>query len=140
MKTFWDTSAILNATVSQSVAAKLNTGEHVTRQHALCEFFSTITGRGIKYRDDDGQTIVVAFSPDDAVEWLKHFAGRVGFVELTAAETLHALEVAQSKEVSGARVYDFMHALAADKAGADELLTRNVDHFKGLTRAKVVWP
>lgn len=46
MVTYWDSSALLNAIVSQAVARRLAPGD-VTRSHAFCEVFSLLTGRGI---------------------------------------------------------------------------------------------
>jgi hypothetical protein len=47
------------------------------------------------------------------------------------------LDAANSK-VQGARVYDYGHALAAVKAGADVVLTRNPSDFEGLTGKAVI--
>jgi hypothetical protein len=54
MKTYWDTSAAINAAFSPEVFSRLDTGEHVARLHLLAEFFATMTGRGIEIADDDG--------------------------------------------------------------------------------------
>jgi len=140
LKFFWDTSAAINATVSPAVLARLNTDEHVARLHLFCEFFSTMTGRGIQYKDKQGNPIVIVLDPNDTAKWLREFAARVTIIELDKSETLDALEKAQSRSVQGARVYDYAHALAADKAGADIVLTRNTTHFEGLSRARVEWP
>ena len=140
MKFFWDTSTAINAIISPAVKGRLNADEHVARQHLLLEFFSTMTGRGVQYKDAEGGPVLLSLDPDNAAKWLRDFAGRVALVELDKAETLAALDEAQAKSVQGARVYDYLHALAADKAGADVVLTRNRDHFEGLTRARVEWP
>ncbi len=54
------------------------------------------------------------------------------FVELDAAETLAALDLAQQHGVRGGRVHDWLHARAARKAGAAELVTDNLNDFAGL--------
>jgi hypothetical protein len=48
MKTFWDTSAAINAALSPEVARRLESGEHVARLHLLAEFFATMTGQAIR--------------------------------------------------------------------------------------------
>jgi hypothetical protein len=58
-------------------------------------------------------------------------------VEISAREWLDGLDAANSK-VQGARVYDYGHALAAVKAGADVVLTRNPSDFEGLTGKAVI--
>lgn len=63
------------------------------------------------------------------------------FIDLTAQEVLGALAQAQSHNVVGARVHDYLHAVAAQKAGVDEVLSRNQNDFSGLTgKIPVVWP
>lgn len=44
---YWDTSAIINAAVSEVVQARLDRDEHFSRLHAFSEFFAIMTGRGI---------------------------------------------------------------------------------------------
>ena len=58
-------------------------------------------------------------------------------VELSAVELLNGLDEAGSN-VLGARVYDYGHALAAVKAGADVVLTRNPSDFEGLTGTAMI--
>ena len=59
-------------------------------------------------------------------------AGRLKFVHLSENEILEALDKAQARGVRGGRVHDYMHALAADKAKADALLTADANDFNGL--------
>jgi hypothetical protein len=140
VKTYWDTSAAINALVSSSVFNRLNSGEHVARVHLLSEFFSTMTGRGIEAKDQKGQPARLILMPADAIRWLRVFAGKVAFVDFTANELLDGLDQAIKKNVQGGKVYDFGHALAADKAQANELITRNAADFSGLTKARLEWP
>lgn len=141
MSAYWDTSAIINAVVSPKVSARLNTGEHYTRLHSFSEFFAIMTTRGIQAKDQDGNLNRVVLSQKSAATWLRKFSGRVKLVELNLEETLAAFDEAAAKSVQGGKVYDYGHALAAEKAGSAHLLTRNTKHFGGLTQsAKVEWP
>ncbi len=139
MKTYWDTSAAINALVSPEVFARLNTGEHVSRIHLLAEFFSTMTGRGISIVDEAGQVQRLALSQSDCARWLRDFARKVQFTELTKDEALDSLDKAEGIGVQGARVYDYWHALVARQSQADELLTRNTADFAALA-GKLAWP
>jgi hypothetical protein len=140
MRTFWDTSAAINALVSAEVFSRLDSGEHFARIHLLSEFFSTLTKRGITARQASGQPFRLILTASDAARWLWAFAAKVTFVELTAQEVLDGFDHADERSVVGPKVYDFGHAMAADKVLADELLTRNSDDFAGLTRARIEWP
>lgn len=139
MRTYWDTSAAINAAISPQVFRRLETGEHTARLHLLAEFFATMTGRGVKITDEAGNAERVIFTQDECAAWLKSFAQKVKFDELTKDEALAALEKAQNKSVQGARIYDYWHAPVAEKMKADELLTRNTRHFQDLAK-NVAWP
>jgi hypothetical protein len=141
LRTYWDTSAAINAFVSAKVSARLDSGEHYIRVHLLSEFFATMTGRGVPVKDADGNPARLILSPSDAATWLRKFCARVKVVELDLQETLNALDQAQRKNVQGGKVYDFMHAVAADKNDTAKLLTRNAKDFAGLTeKATAEWP
>ncbi len=141
MITFWDTSAAINALVSGEVSERLKTGRHVARSHLLAEFFSIMTGRGIKTIDDQQQEVQTVMPANDAVKWLKEFSARLEWIDLDGAETLESLGRAQALGIQGGRVYDYLHAEAARKAGADKLLTRNTKHFQNLAGAVALeWP
>lgn len=141
MKTHWDTSAVINAAVSAKVKATLGIGEHVTRPHTFAEFFSRMTGRGIRWTDDEGTEHQLVFNADNATLWLRDFAAKVQMVELSGEETLSTLDKARAKGISGPHVHDLLHASAAEKAGADRILTRNSNDFAGLAETvRVAWP
>jgi len=139
MKTYWDTSAAINAAFSPEVLDRLDSGEHMARLHLFAECFATMTGRGILLRDATGNLNRMLFTQKECAEWLKAFAEKVQFEELTKEEALAALEKAQEAGVQGARIYDYWHALVAEKTKADELITRNTRHFQGLAK-NVAWP
>jgi hypothetical protein len=140
LKFYWDTAAAINATISPAVYDRLAQGEHFTRSHTFWEFFSIMTGRGIGLVDDRGQVFDLVMTADTAAKWLRGFAARLTIVDLDAEEALAGLDKAQSLSVTGAKVYDYGHALAARKAKADAILTRNTKDFQTLSRIKVEWP
>lgn len=81
----------------------------------------------------------MAFSPNETASFLRQFAEKIEVVELDKREVLAALEKAQSQNIQGGKVYDYLHAAASKKAKADELLTRNTDDFAPLAD-NVRWP
>ena len=127
MSAYWDSSALLNAVVSQAVASRMAPGD-VTRSHAYCEVFSLLTGRGLPTRSGR-----VAFSNSDAAKVIEQLARKLTVRDLTESETLAALREARQLGVQGARVHDLMHARCAVVAGVNRLLTRNRADFIGLT-------
>jgi site-specific recombinase XerD len=139
VRTYWDTSAAINAAISPEVFRRLQSGDHVVRLHLLAEFFATMTGRGVEITDEEGNTDRMVFTQNECAAWLRKFAEKLQFAELTKEEALNGLDKAQSLSVQGARVYDYWHALVSAKAKSDELITRNTRHFEGLAE-NVLWP
>lgn len=129
MRAYWDSSALLNAIVSRSVADRIARGD-VTRSHAFCEVFSLLTGRGIPTR-----TGRVVFGNADAARVIEKLAHKLTLRDLTWPETLAALCDARSLGVQGARVHDLMHARSAVLSGVERIFTRNVADFYGLTES-----
>jgi predicted nucleic acid-binding protein len=138
LKSYWDTSAVINAAISPEVLARLDKGEHVTRWHTFAEFFATLTGRGVPI-PADGETVRFKLSGNECALWLRQFTDKISIVELDKMEVLEALDKAQSLGVQGGKIYDYFHAAASKKAKADELLTRNMDDFRGLAD-NIGWP
>jgi len=123
MKTYWDSSAIIAALHHPAVRRQLGAAaRNFTRPHALAECFSTLTGgrMGRKYR------------PDDAAAMLEDWAESLSWVELDHEETLEALGLAQARGITGGRVHDWLHAVAAKKAGVTRIKTCNLSDFRGL--------
>ena len=108
MKTYWDTSAAINAALSPEVYRRLETGKHVARLHLLAEFFATMTGRGVEITDGTGNSDRMVFTQNECSAWLRNFAAKVEFVELTKDEALNGLDRAQRLGIQGARVYDYL--------------------------------
>jgi len=122
MKRYWDSSALVDAIHdSRTERMALEPGQF-TRPHALAETFSALTsGR-----------MAVKYLPDDAASLVEEITKNFSFVELTAPEVKEALHKAQSRGVRGGRVHDWLHAVAAKKSGAKELVTDNFSDFAGL--------
>jgi hypothetical protein len=139
VSTYWDTSAAINAAISPEVFRRLDRGKHIARLHLLAEFFATMTGRGVEITAAAGNIDRMVFTQNECAEWLREFADKVEFEELTKDEALSGLDEAQGLGVQGVRMYDYWHALVANKAKSNERLTRNPRHFQGLEK-NVVWP
>jgi hypothetical protein len=139
LRTYWDTSAIINGFLSTEVLRRLDQGEHITRLHSFAEFFCTMTGRGIPAMEADGTLVKIKLTAKDCASWLRTFAGKVEIIEPNKADVLDALDKAQSRGIQGGRIYDYLHALASGKSKADELITRNTEDFQGLAN-NIRWP
>lgn len=99
-----------------------------------------MTKRGVDVKDAHGSPCVIVLSAQDSSTWLKRFSKRVQLVELTLDETLDSFSKAPNS-ITGGKVHDYIHALAADKAGSDVLLTRNTSDFQATgCKARVEWP
>ncbi|MFN0066296.1 MAG: PIN domain-containing protein [Limisphaerales bacterium] len=127
---FWDTSALVAATTRPELRGRLPGG--VTRAHALAELFSTLTGG---WMERDGQRYKVG--PDAAAALARAYAAKLRVVELDGPEVLAALDEAKSLGVTGGRIYDHLHATAARREKATELLTTDRNDFTGLLPATV---
>lgn len=122
MKTYWDSSALIEAVLEQKIRQRLASSQSVTRVHALSEVFATLTGGRLG----------VKFEANEAARVMNELAADLEFVELTAKETLAAMDDAEEKGVRGGRVHDHLHAVAAKKARAGLLLTSDKFDFSGL--------
>jgi predicted nucleic acid-binding protein len=121
MKANWDASALIETTVDEELYARLKREGAFTRTHSLAETFATLSGNP-NFRS----------SANDAAVTVKRLAQYLEFVDVPAAEVIAALGKAQARGVRGGRVHDYIHALAADKANADALLTLDKNDFDGL--------
>ena len=122
MKRYWDASALIDALHDSRIEKKALEPGQWTRPHALAETFATLTGGRLGFR----------YLPDDAAALIRELTQTMNFVELDAAETLAALDLAQRLGVRGGRVHDWLHARAARKAEVEELLTDNLSDFAEL--------
>jgi predicted nucleic acid-binding protein len=123
MKAYWDSSALVAAAADFALRTRLRQERGITRTHALAEIFSALTGGSLAIR----------LEADAAAEMVTNLAQDLDFVDLTAREVLAALRLARKRGVRGGRVHDFLHAIAAEKSGAEELLTTDQHDFESLT-------
>ena len=117
---YWDASALVEALQSDGVRDRLETAGGWTRPHSLAEVFSTLTGGRLGFR----------CQPDDAYRMIRELSASVALVELDGEDTLAALSVCQESGVRGGLVHDFLHVAAAEKAGAERILTLNKRDFQ----------
>lgn len=122
MKAYWDSSALVEAVQNLRVRKALRKVSGFTRPHALAEVFSTLTGGRLGYR----------CQPDDAAKIGRELASDLKFVELDEQETLHALATSRKHGVRGGQIHDYLHAIAARKAGALTIYTFNTGDFRSL--------
>ncbi len=128
MKAYWDSSALVEAASDVLLRSRLHKERGFTRTHSLGEVFSALTGGRLAIRLD----------PDAATEVILELAADLDFVDLDAKEVLTALKQAQNRGVRGGRVHDYLHARAADKSGALELLTTDQWDFVRLVDVAAV--
>jgi len=128
MKAYWDSSALVEATADLPLRTRLSQERGLTRTHALAEVFSALTGGNLAIR----------LEADAAAEMVDNLARDLDFVDLTPKEVLAAFKQARQRGVRGGRVHDFLHAVAAERAGATELLTTDQHDFESLTDSVTV--
>mgnify|MGYP000143134744 CR=1 FL=1 len=130
-RTYWDSSALVEALHDETLRARLEQPGNITRTHSLAEVFSTLTGGRLGIR----------YSPNEASEMLASLSEDLEIVELSTEQTLDALASAHKKGVRGGRIHDYLHAVAASHAEAQSLVTLNGKDFKGLIEGlKIVAP
>ena len=128
MKACWDSGALVQSTGDLQLRTRLRKERGFTRTHALAETFSALTGGRLAIRLD----------AEAAAEMVGNLASDLDFIDLTAEEVLSALKQAQKRGVRGGRVHDYLHAVAADKSRAGELLTTDQYDFQGLADSAAI--
>ncbi len=126
MKAYWDSSALVEAALSPQLLRRLQSEGAFTRPYTLVETFSTLTGNPASRID-----------AADAAAILERLSKRLEFVDLSGPETLQALKQARQKGVRVGRVHDYLHAVAAEKSGAQIILTLDKNDFTDLTRLTI---
>jgi predicted nucleic acid-binding protein len=133
MTVYWDTSAIIH----YYSTGRLQQVAGVTRTHTLAELFSALTGRGVQKPMKDGSVRHKRLSMKLAAKLIAYLRGRLTFVDLSPDEVLAAIQDAKNVNAQGGRIHDLLHAVAADKAKADELWTLDRNDFAGLGKAPI---
>ncbi len=126
MSAYWDSSALVQASLDEGMRLALAKEGGFTRTHSFAEVFSTLTGGRLGFRSQ----------AEDAAKICHEIADDLECVELSLQETLAALDKARRHGVRGGHIHDFLHVVAARKAGADKIYTLNLDDFRGL-RARI---
>lgn len=135
MRVFFDTSVLVAAIVeahprhpkSASWLKRARSGDFdfFTAAHCLAELYSILSALPARPR----------LSPADAWRLVHENVGASAhLVALSAADYSRTIQQASEKGLSGGVIYDALIACAAEKAGADRLLTLNPADFRR------VWP
>lgn len=126
-----DTSVLVSSMVATEAhhaacARILNAGDAAIYLHSLAETFNTLTGGNRSFRLPAADATLLIEE-----DYLPHLT----VISLTAAETLRAMRESESRGVRGTAIFDFLHLVAARKAGAEKLFTLNIGDFRAFRRA-----
>jgi predicted nucleic acid-binding protein len=131
MTALLDTSVVLasldpDEPSHEACDAILSQGGHKLYVHALAETFSILTGgrRGKRRLDAQLATRLIKESVLPFVQT----------VSLTGNEVMFALEQSHARGVRGGAIYDYLHLVAAKKAGAEKLVTLDKRNFEALAQ------
>jgi predicted nucleic acid-binding protein len=131
MKAALDSSIIVSALCASdpdhdACRQVLLSGRHFVLAHALTETFSTLTGGRLGFR----------IPASDAASLLRQqVVPKVRSVLLEADEILTAFEEAEARGVRGGAIYDYLHLVAARKAGVKKFHTLNLGDFLSFHRS-----
>ena len=115
--------------------------EGMTRSHTIAEWISIQTGRGLVYRDPDGQLVKRNLSPTDAAREAQRVFARLVFRDLSGPQTLEAAVLASAREgIRGSNFHDFLHARTAEAFGAVSIVTLNMPDFRKMTNLQLEHP
>jgi len=128
LKSYWDSSALVEALQNPKLRQALARQGGWTRTHSLSEVFSTLTGGRLGVRS----------TAEDAVRLLEDLAHDLEFIEMSAAQTFRALGKAKRLGVRGGLVHDLLHAEAALLAGAKKILTLNDEDFQTIRQGMAI--
>lgn len=130
MKALLDSSVIVAGLVPSERGhdeslRQMNESERSVFVHALNETFATLTGGALGFRVD--ANLAAKLIHERVVQ-------RMQVIVLDETETSQALATARNHGVRGGAVYDYMHLIAARKAGVEAIVTLNVSDFEHLVR------
>ena len=133
---YYDTSALLRAWKEGWAPVG-----GMTRPHAVAEWISIQTGRGLVYRTPQGELVKRNLSPADAAKEAKRLFAQLVFRELSGQQTLEAAEAAASKPgIRGGNFHDFLHARTAEVFGAACIVTLNTRDYAMMTHLPLELP
>ena len=113
----------------------------MTRSHTIAEWFSIQTGRGLVYRESDGQLVKRNLPPIDAAHEAQRVFAAMVFKDLTGTQTLEAAVFASEREgIRGSNFHDFLHARTAEAFGASSIVTLNMADFRKMTNLPLEYP
>ncbi len=130
MKSAIDSSVIISALIGEAPDHNachviLLSARHSIHAHALSETFSILTGGRLGLR-------IPAF---DAASLLKEqVAPRLNVVSLTETDLLTAYGETEARGIRGGAIHDYLHLVAARKAGAKRFYTLNAVDFLSFHR------
>lgn len=130
MKSAIDSSVIISALIGEApdhdaCHAIFLSARHSIHAHALTETFSILTGGRLSLR----------IPAVDAASILKdQVAPRLDVQSLTETELLTAYGETEARGIRGGAIYDYLHLVAARKAGAMRFYTLNVGDFLSFHR------
>lgn len=131
MSAYLDSSVLVAALVEdeethEACLTLLRRRDNVTWSHALAEVFATLTGGRLGIR----------VSPAIASRLIEEsLLPRLRLIELGADDVSASLRASEASGVRGGAIFDFLHLVAARKAGASTLHTLNERHFLPLANA-----
>lgn len=130
MKSALDSSVLISALCADdpdhaACRKALLTSRPTVFDHAYSEAFSTLTGGRLGFR----------VAPSDAAALLRlQVSPKLVATSLNQEDLLSAFEEAESRGVRGGAVHDYLHLVAARKAGAKRLYTLNLSDFLSFHR------
>lgn len=130
MKSAIDSSVIVSAMNGadpdhEACPRVLLEARHSVHTHALSETFSTLTGGQLGLR----------IPAVDAASLLRNqVSPRLEVISLSESDLLDAYAEPESRGVRAGAIYDYLHLVAARKAGADRFYTLNLSDFRSFHR------
>jgi predicted nucleic acid-binding protein len=131
MKLALDTSVIIAALDGgdpDHVACRklLLSAQFSIHAHALSETFATLTGGRLAFRLSAATASAIL---------RQQVAPRLSITMLAEADLLKAYEESTRRGIRGGAIYDYLHLVAARKAGASRLYTLNTTDFLAFHRS-----
>ena len=115
--------------------------EGMTRSHTVAEWISVQTGRGLVYREPDGQLVKRNLSLTDAAREAQRVFAYLVFRDLSGPQTLEATVLASARDgTRGSNFHDFLHARTAEAYGATSIVTLNMADFRNMTSLPLEHP